>query len=455
MSRARVTFVRVPNFQKSGDWKKQGVIRCPLNIAMLASYIRTHGRFECSIADFEIIPGENPSRMADIILAENPKYVCFTTLSPRFPTVVRIARELRRKRPDIITVIGGPHVTGAPQVSLDDAVSYGIIGEGEEVLLELLGLLEQGRDPSRIANLVFRADGRTIVNPMRPFIRDIDALPFPAWDLMRIQEYLDPAYFDGPHLALFSSRGCPHDCAFCASGVTWKRRLRVRSVENVIAELQQITGKYGIHNVMFWDDNFAARKDRALALCETIKARDLRIKYTVQIRADQVSEELLVALKESGCAFAAIGVESGNESMLAGVGKNETKDQFRRAIALMKKIGVPSIASYIIGLPGDTHETIRETIDFAFELNADQSKFMILAPYPGTAVYKMAVEKGLVRPDDFAQLEALNYYDSVAINLSKVSDADLIRYQDEAYARFDALRQGSERQAEKLRLLGV
>ncbi len=439
--RAKVVFVRPPNLQKSGGWAKQGVIRCPLNIAMLASYVREKGPYECELIDFEVVPGRSPLEMSQLILDAGPKYVCFTTLSPRFPTVVRIARELKKCDGALTVIVGGPHVTGAPRTSLDESIDFGVLGEGEEALVELLDALEAGRDASSIPNLVLRSPQGAIVNTTRPYIQDIDALPFPAWDLMKPDEYVDPAYFNGPHLALFSSRGCPHDCTFCASRVTWERRLRVRSVGNVIAELEAIVGDLGIRNVMFWDDNFAARKKRAIELCRAMADRKLDLDYTVQIRADQVSEDLLEALKGSGCGFAAIGVESGNDQKLAEIGKNETKDQFRAAIALMKKVGVPSIASYIIGLPGDTHETIQETIDFAFELDADQSKFMILAPYPGTAVYRMAMEKGLVRPGDFDQLESLNYYDSVAINLSEVSDEDLLRYQDEAYARFDASRQ--------------
>ncbi|MHC4073253.1 MAG: B12-binding domain-containing radical SAM protein, partial [Planctomycetota bacterium] len=135
----------------------------------------------------------------------------------------------------------------------------------------------------------------------------------------------------------------------------------------------------------------------------------------------------------------AIGVESGNEELLEKIGKRETKAQFRDAVRAMKQANLPVIASYIIGLPGDTHETIKETMEFALELDADQSKFMILAPYPGTRVYDIAVQRGLVDPTSFEQMEDLNYYDSVAINLSEVSDEDLIAYQDQAYEQYDTV----------------
>jgi len=440
MSHAKVIFVRPPNLQKSEQWKKQGVTRCPLNISLLASYLRSEGDYQCSLIDFEVMEVHSPEHMAEIVLKESPKYICITTLTPRYPTVVRMCRRIKQLSSDVVTIVGGPHVTGAPMTALHEGISYGIIGEGEEALLDLLNTLEEGRDISKVSNLIYRDADTIKINKARPFIKDVDKLPFPAWDLMKFDEYHDPAYFKGSHVAIFSGRGCPHDCSFCASCVTWKRRLRERSVENVMDEIRYIVNVLGINNLMFWDDSFAANKKRALAICNHIIEEKIAINFTVQIRADSISEELVKALRKSGCSFAAIGVESGNEEILKRVGKKETKDQFRTAVKMMKKEGLPIIASYIIGLVGDTHETIKETIDFAFELDADQSKFMILAPFPGTRDYDLAVRKGLVDPMNFDQMESLNYYDSVAINLSEVSDEDLIRYQDEAYERFDSLR---------------
>ena len=300
--------------------------------------------------------------------------------------------------------------------------------------------LKNKSDPLTINNLVYRRPDATLsVNPARPFIKDLDSLPLPAYDLMTLHEYTDPAYFEGSHLALFSSRGCAYDCKFCASCVTWRRKVRFRSANNVIGEIKYIANTLGVKNLMFWDDNFTSHKKRAIDICTGLIAENLNVKYTVQVRADNVDEELLGLLKRSGCQFAAIGVESGNEQMLVSMGKRETKEQIRNAVRMMHNVGLPSIASYIFGFPGDTHETIRETIDFAFELDADQSKFMILCPYPGTAYFELAKLRNLIDESSFEQMESLNYYDSVAVNLSEVSNADLIRYQDEAYARYDAL----------------
>ena len=437
MSNAKVVFVRPPNLQKSGEWKKQGVIRCPLNIALLASFVRERGGYECSLVDFEAREISSPREMAEMVLGESPRYVCITTLTPRYPTVVRMAQEIKKLDPAVIIIAGGPHVTGSPETAVCDAISYGIVGEGEEALLELLDTLEKGRDASGVRNLIYPDNSTIRINPARDFIKDLDRLPFPAWDLMNLDEYVDPAYFEGRHLAIFSGRGCPYDCSFCASRVTWQGKVRLRSVEDVLGEIRHIVHVLGVRNLMFWDDTFASNKKRAIDICNHIREEKLDINYTVQLRGDSICEELVKVLKDSGCAFAGVGVESGNDRILEQIGKKETKELFRNAVRIMKDGGLPIIASYIIGLPGDTHHTIKETLDFALELEADQSKFMILTPCPGTRVYDLAVKRGLANPASFEQMESLNYYDSVAINLSEVSDEDLIRYQDEAYARFD------------------
>ncbi len=446
----KVVFVRPPNFQKSGQWKKQGVVRCPLTLCILSAYISENGPYECDILDFEEIDPVSIENMARVILRENPKFVCFTTLTPRYPTVIKTAAEIKKISPETVVVVGGPHVTGVPGHCLFEGIDYGITGEGEVALLSLLNALNGSAVLDNLPNLVYRKDSVVKVNPCGPFIDNLDSVPMPAWGAMNLDSYVDPVYYGGPHLPMLTTRGCPHDCSFCASAVTWKRKVRFKSVHRVMDELHYITEKLGVRNIMIMDDTFAINRQRALEICRRICDERLGIKYVVQFRADACTGELVDALLKSGCMFGHIGVESGNEQMLSRIGKGETKQQFRDAVKLMKSAGLPCIASYIIGLPGDTHETIQETIDFAFELDVEQSKFMILTPLPGTRVYDMAVSRGLADPGSLEQMEALNYYDSVSINLSEVSDEDLIRYQDIAYERFDNRKQETENRTQNI-----
>jgi radical SAM superfamily enzyme YgiQ (UPF0313 family) len=438
MAREKVLFVRAPNIYKSEQWKKQGVLRTPTNMAMLGSYIREKGNYEPEILDLELYNYKNISEIAGKILEQNSRYIGFTTLTPRFPTIARICEEIKKINPDAINIVGGPHISGRPHDCKYPGIDYGIIGEGEIGFLSLLDSLVSGRDVSKTPNLVSKINGEIKINPKAPFVKDLDSLPLPAWDLLKMSEYKDPAFFgDEPHAGVFTTRGCPQDCIFCASKVTWEKKLRFRSIENVMKEFTELANKFNIHNLYFYDDHFTTRKDRTLELCDRMVSEGLNMKYIVQLRADSVTPEIAFALKKSGCLSAALGIESGNEEMLKAIHKNETKDEMRNAVKILKQYGVPITTSYIIGLPGDTHQTINETLDFARELNTEQMKFMLLTPVPGTEAHRLAVERGLLDPDDLLQMENTTYYDKTAVNLSNVSIEDLLKYQDIAYRELD------------------
>jgi len=437
--RENVLLVRVPNLYKSEQWKKQGVLRTPTNLALLGAYIREKGHYEPHILDLEIYEQNTPDQIRDRILSINAKYVGFTALSPRFPTILRVCQDIKKERKDLTTIVGGPPISGRPELCKYEGIDYGIVGEGEEAFLDLLDNLTSEGDGKSIKNVVYRQNGGVNKPEKREFIKDLNSLPFPAWDLLNLQEYPDPMFFKGSHAGVFTTRGCPWDCSFCASGVTWERKLRYRSVDNVIEELKELTRR-GINNIYFYDDQFAVPERRALDLCS--KVAELGIKYQAQIRADSITSNVARALKESGCVSAAIGIESGNENILEQTHKHETKDQMRRAVNLLKGEGIPVLTSFILGLPGDDEKTIRETIDFAKELDTDDMKFMLLTPLPGTEVYDLAIAKGLLNPDDLDQMENTTYYGRTGVNLSNVSTAKLLDLQKEAYSVIDAKKAG-------------
>lgn len=437
MVREKVLFVRAPNLYKSEQWKKQGVLRTPTNLAMLASYIRENGQYEPEILDLELEDLNTIPQIADRVISRNSRYLGFSTLTPRFPTILKICQEIKRKSPEMKTIIGGPHISGRPLDCKYEGIDFGIVGEGEIGLLSLLQTLRGKEDCSKVPNLVYKNNsGELIVNARAPFIKNLDSLPLPAWDLLDMQAYRDPPFFgEEPHAGVFTTRGCPQNCLFCASKVTWERRLRFRSIDNIMQEFTELKQNFGIRNLYFYDDHFATKEARTLALCERMKPLNLR--YIAQIRADSITPKLAEALKDSGCISAALGIESGNEEMLKKIRKNETKEEMRAAVKMLKAVGVPITTSYILGLPGDTHETIQQTLDFARELNTEQMKFMLLTPVPGTDVYRLAVERKLLDPKDFEQMENTTYYDRTAVNLSNVSTEDLLRYQDIAYRELD------------------
>lgn len=432
----RVAFVQPPNLQRSGDWKKMKVSRPPINIALLAACIRQLG-CESFIYDFDWFEG-TVDDMSKLILSKSPDVVGFTCLTPRMQITLFIAARIKELNPKVKIIIGGAHVNAVKERALYSRdIDYAIYGEAEKALIEFLKAIETNGDFENIQNLIYRKDGKVIMNFTRPFIQNLDELPFPAWDLLNLEEYKDAATFDGIHMGVMTSRGCPWNCIFCSSGVVWGRKVRFRSVESVIEELGQIVHNLRITNIMFYDDTFTVNKPRFLKICNEIVKRKLNLKYYCQLRVDTIDEEIADALAQSGCIAAALGVESGDEEILKILKKGIKKSQVYKTVAALKSAGVPILASYIIGSPGETHESIQKTFEFAKELDTDQTKFMICTPFPGTELFGMAVEKGLLSDNlSPAQCAEATYYQHVAANLSKVSDEDILHYQRLAYNMF-------------------
>ena len=432
----RIVFVQPPNLQRSGDWKKMRVSRPPINIALLSAYLRKFGH-EPLIHDFDWFEG-TADDMAKIIFACDPAVVGFTCLTPRMEITLSIAGRIKELNPEVRVILGGAHINAVKERSLyTQDIDYAIYGEAEESIPDLLRALEAKGSLDSIGNLIYRRGDEVVMNAARPFIGDIDVLPFPAWDLLKLEEYQDPAIFRGIHMGVMTSRGCPWRCIFCSSGVTWGHNVRFRSAENVIEELDIIVHRLGITNIMFYDDTFTLNKSRFLKICREIDRRRLNLKYYCQLRADTVDEEIAEALARSGCITAALGVESGDDRILKILRKGFTKDQITKAVAALKSAGVPILASYILGSPGETHESVHKTFEFARKLDTDQVKFMICTAFPGTELFDMAVEKGVLSLDMTpAQAAGITYYQRVSANLSKISDEELLHYQRLAYSSF-------------------
>jgi anaerobic magnesium-protoporphyrin IX monomethyl ester cyclase len=320
----KVILVQPPNLQRSGDWKKMKVSRPPINIALLASYLRKFGH-EPVIYDFDWFEG-GVNEMCDIILLQKPDVVGFTCLTPRIEITLLMAAKLKERAGSLPIVIGGAHVNAVKERALYAAdIDYAIYGEAEDAFVELMRSIETKVDPGGIRNLIYRRNGKVLMNPVRAFISDLDALPFPAWDLLNLQDYKDPGVFNGLHMGVMTTRGCAWNCIFCSSGVVWGRNVRFRSALNVVDELQYIAEKLEITNIMFYDDTFTLNKARFLTICREIVKRRLNLRYYCQLRVDTIDEEIADGLAESGCITAALGIESGDEKILATLKKGYKK----------------------------------------------------------------------------------------------------------------------------------
>ena len=289
----------------------------------------------------------------------------------------------------------------------------------------------------RVAGLVWRRDGAVTANRERPLIRDLDGLPLPRHDLLPLDKYQAPLV-GGPYAFVVTSRGCPAGCRFCIKHVSYGNSIRFRSPENVLAEIDLLVG-LGVKAVNMYADLFTVNRDHVMGICEGIVARGLKLRWTCNSRVDFVDRELLRVMAQSGCWMIAWGLESGDNRMLRRMAKGVTTESAAQALRWAREAGIKNWGYFIIGLPGETEESIRRTIDFAKELPLDLVLFHIAAPHPGTPFYLEVVENGWFRPG--TRWEEVDMDRSTVLDYPQLSAEDLGRWASRAFREW-ALRPG-------------
>ena len=383
----KMALVKLP--ASYADWYRRPV----LGLAYIAAYAKQQG-FDCRIFDayFHKWPhGE----LLDRVKAYAPDVVGITAMTHEISRAAELAAQIKKQTP-VPVVVGGCHVTALPERTLAEfpAFDYGLRGEGEKAAVELLThLRDRAADPRPIAGLIFRDGNRVIVNEPRPFMtgEELDALPFPDFS-----DYYghDPRALASKHAyyVMFASRGCPFRCAFCMQVLG--RKVRKRSPENVIREMEMAIQRWGAHTFDFADEIFLFDTPDTRRVLEMLieKGFPNKITWTGLTRANFVNPEIIALAKRAGCTRLEMGVESGDDAILKAINKAITVDQIRQAVKVIKQAGIPLGTYYILGHPGDTRETVKKTIELAVELNTDTIAVGIMVPYPGTRIYEMAKE---------------------------------------------------------------
>ena len=312
--------------------------------------------------------------------------------------ILTIAKEAH---PQAVAMIGGSHATFWDENALNELPCLDVVvrREGEATFLELLERIQEKRDFNGVLGCTFRTkDGKIVRNPDRPFIADLDALPFPAYHLLPLDAFHRMGKTIFP---LTTSRGCVQWCDFCSTVRMFGRAYRTRSPKNVVDEIEMLHNKYGESQFTFYDDAFTVNRQNVMTLCQELKTRKLNISWDCETRVDYVDEELLQTMKDSGCLAVWYGVESGSEKILGQMNKKIKLEQTRHAFKMTQKTGMMVIASAIIGFPGETEETAWETINLIKELNPDDIGFYVATPYPGTPMYEQVKANGWLRITDF------------------------------------------------------
>jgi len=323
-----------------------------------------------------------------------PDIVGISVISVKFACALKIASLCKRISKDIKIIMGGQH----PTIHADEAlknpyVDFVVRGEGEDTIVELVQNIGNPQEYySRIAGISYKSNGKIIHNRMRSFIKDLDSIPIPDRRLV-----LNISSYPPEQLGkIMMSRGCPFRCGYCGTRNMWKRRVRYRSVDNVIQELKYLKRNFHTKNIEFYDDNFTLDRKRIFEFCHKLSEERIRITWSCFTRADLIDEEIIEAMKKAGCTRIDIGIESGSPRILELIKKDISLSQIRKAAKILHKSRIFWYGFFLIGLPTETKEDIDKTKELLKELDPPWAGCSIFTPYPGTELYDICNEMGLI-----------------------------------------------------------
>lgn len=370
------------------------------------------------------------------IAARKPDIVGCGCTTPEFPIINEYLNAIK-KSCHCLTVLGGPHATALHDtiVKENPHIDFVVRGEGELTFKELVETLSKGKSTRLVNGLTYAHNGDLITTLERPFVATLDLLPWPARELVSMEKYLYPHPKQGlkPAATMLTSRGCLHKCIFCYS--MFGKTVRLRSEKLVVDEMENICETYHINFFIFHDETFTANRSRTMNICKEIIDRKLQVEWYCFTRADCLDEELIAKMSEAGCIKISMGVESGNQHILSKAHKNNTLHQIKKVYRWLNQAGIETRGSFILGLPGETPATIRQTIRFSKSLDLHRAAFNIATPYPGSKLFEMAKNGQGVQllTEDWGEFKR---WGNAVIQTDSLRKADLIRWQKRATAQF-------------------
>ncbi|MBI5418371.1 cobalamin B12-binding domain-containing protein [Candidatus Poribacteria bacterium] len=397
-----IVFINPPMTYKNrlGPFEHMGSHSPPFNLCYLSAIVRDNG-FIPAIIDAEA----NYLNEKDVIqqtIAKNPSYVGITAMTLSITMAAKIASELKKHNPQLIILLGGVHVTALPDETMQKYPQFdvAVLGEGEETIVELLDALKYKKSIREIKGIIYSDNNVLIKTPERALLKNLDKLPFPAFDLLSgFPEVYRPAVLKFkrlPSIMLSTARGCPYKCIFCDSAVL-KDTYRTYSIDYIINLIRILKKNYNIRDINFQDDTLTISHSRISEFCEKIS--ELDITWSCQARVDTVTPELLLKMKNAGCWSIAYGIESGNQEILDVIRKDITLEQIRQAVLHAHNIGLEIIGFLMIGNPLETPLTLERTIDFVCSLDITYILPWYFTPFPGTTSFNIIEKYGIMSHD--------------------------------------------------------
>ncbi len=365
----------------------------PLGLGYIAASLEDAG-FSAKVLDMDMLglhPGDLSKRLAQF----QPDIVGITSFSANCNNAVDVAKAVKSYDPGIKTVMGGVHATFTHEEILKTVPEVDIVVrfEGEHALSEIAACVEDGRAPTNVLGISYRDGSRTVSTPLRERIEDLDSIPIPAYHL------LDPspeAYIGNGEvrcMPVITTRGCPFNCIFCSTASLHGRKYRVRDNSRVVDEIEYLVEKYRINNISFVDDNFTMRRDRVEGLCSEMKRRQVPVKWGCSTRIDLLSRDLISTMKDAGCEEIFFGIESASQKVLDTIRKDFSIEQAKQVVRMVEEMGIKTHCSFILGLPGETVESLRLILQFIDEAKPSARVLPnVLDILPGTELYERRAE---------------------------------------------------------------
>ncbi len=366
-------------------------IRPPMEIAYVAALLEQRG-IQCLIRDYPVEGGTMETLQRDLRLFQ-PQLLVISCVSPSIDRDLGTCHMAKTVLPDVVTVARGTHFLFYDEETLTrfPDLDLAVRGEPEYTVLEVA----LGRPYSSIKGLSYRAHGAIKRTPDRPFIQHLDDLPFPARHLLCNELYVRADTAE-PQATIQTSRGCPYRCMFCLTRTVSGSRHRVRSPENIVEEIRECISTFDIRNFFFRSDTFTLDAAWTTAVCRAIIERQLNIQWVCASRVDTLTAPVLTWMKKAGCWGISLGVESGSPEILSKLHKEITLEQAKEAVRLCRTYGILSYAYFVLGLPWETRETLRQTFYFSRQLDSDLVEYYFAYPYPGTELYDFVATHGLL-----------------------------------------------------------
>lgn len=403
----------------------------PLGLGYIASVLREEGH-NVKILDINGLK-YSPEEVEKKIHELEFDIVGIGGLTSTYKYVKWLAKIFKKHKPHVPIVAGNMVSTAHPELLLKHSdVDIAVIDEGEFTFKELVRAIDHGRDLKEINGIFYKNNNGDIMKTLpRERIAELDSLPFPAWDLFPMETYLNnstqsPVRFGLRTINISTVRGCPYDCTFCSR--PFGRQVYARSAKSIVNEIQELRKKYGVEYIIFGDDLSLFNEKRVLEICDMMMLENIDVKWQAAGRVNLVNDNLLKKMHQAGCVQLSYGFESGSQAVLDKMNKHVNVREAEEAIKMTRKAKINITGSFIFGMPGETKDTIQETLDFIKRTRLPLYRFFYATPYPKTELYKIAKKMGRFPQDEDKYLESLGEMrETFLVNFTDFSDKELVR----------------------------